>query len=645
MEERNLVITTIGKKIDEESSEDGEVFVYQNNRYEKLLIWDQFHRLLGKNNFAGLNFPFNSSSFSLDLRKTSSLGFHLKSTIVDDKEYLALIYSERNGSSLTVMDKLQQKFFISSFFNPVDQDHQEEHDQTSNTKAMPTLDIFYERLKEIHEKDNFDSMPQNVQHPSLKSTTRLRPYQMKGIKWMLKRELEAEELPSSFVAMQLKTNGDKIMYYNRSTHEFTRHKPESLNYPSGGILCDEMGLGKTVEMITLILMNPRLQIHPIKCEVKMNFEDIPLKQVKALSPTKKTIIKCICHNKKKLSESPDDLIVCSQCHFAQHKQCVRAEEIDDIYSYICPICWKSTNRIIDSSTTIIVSPTSIRGQWYSEILRHVDDDSFKVLVYDGISSGWISPEQIAKYDIIVTDFNTLSKELYFAESIDRELRNSKKYEYPPSPLIHVKFWRVVLDEAQMVENANARPSQMVHTLPAVHRWGCTGTPIERGSIQNLYGLIYFLDIHPYTNFKTFNELWIDYRNGKPDKLILFLSKIMWRTCKKDVEHEIEIPPQREIIHYVQMSDLQECYYRQAHNATKPKFLNFILNYISYYDREKKRKVANTALKEKALYELDNATLKTLLDPLRMLRQDCTIANRFTNVTDQTRVKQTLHAVS
>lgn len=44
---------------------------------------------------------------------------------------------------------------------------------------------------------------------------------------------------------------------------------------------------------------------------------------------------------------------------------------------------------------------------------------------------------------------------------------------------------VVLDEAQMVENKNSRPSQMTKKLPAVHRWGTTG---------NQRDLIYFLEI-------------------------------------------------------------------------------------------------------------------------------------------------------
>lgn len=49
MEQDNyLIITTIGKRIDEESSANGEVFKYRNNTYEKLLVWEEFWRLLGK---------------------------------------------------------------------------------------------------------------------------------------------------------------------------------------------------------------------------------------------------------------------------------------------------------------------------------------------------------------------------------------------------------------------------------------------------------------------------------------------------------------------------------------------------------------------------------------------------------------------
>lgn len=666
MVDSTLIITAIGRKVALDSGE-SDTFDFILDKYKKLLDWDgnNWERLLSKNKNKKTNRSKNLKNlFLLGLNMYHSTGFSLKVVTSNDNDYLTLFYSQNDVNLLECRGGRMsfRQFLISSFFESVKEDDLKlTHEQKDHSNTT-SIEYFYQHLKESHVNDNFDSVPENVQHPSLKPTTRLRPYQIKGIKWMLKRELEVEELPPlKYLKMRSKLNNDQIMYFNPNTLEFTPNL-KTENYPSGGILCDEMGLGKTVEMITLILMNPRpknpdvqISASQVGSKRKANDsndnDDIPIKKLKALSPTKKSKIKCICHgrsNTKKKDQQKENLIICRECHYAQHKKCVgiENENINNDCAYICPVCYKASKHIVMSSATIIVTPGTIKRQWYQEIQRHVQDPNFKVLLYNGIyHDGWVSPEKLATYDIIITDFSTLSRELYFVESTNRKLRREKKFEYPPSPLLHVKFWRVVCDEAQMVENAESRPSQMVQILPAVHRWGCTGTPIERGSIHNLFGLVYFLDIHPYSNYKNFNSLWLDYRAGKSNQLIKFLSKIMWRTCKKDVLHQIDIPEQKEIIHYVEMTDLQKCYYQQVHETTKSCFFNFIRNYITFYDRVNKRWFVDESLKDKILHELDNGTLTRFLEPLRNLRQDCTIANLFINVNDQTRIKQTLNAVS
>lgn len=278
-------------------------------------------------------------------------------------------------------------------------------------------------------------------------------------------------------------------------------------------------------------------------------------------------------------------------------------------------------------------------------------------MYNGISSGWISPSEIAKYDAVITDFNTLSKELYFSDtsSSDRALRHDKKFEYPPSPLTSIRFWRVVLDEAQMVENKNNRPSKMVKLLPAVHRWATTGTPIEKDSIRCLYGLLYFLGFEPFTDEKMFDWLWNEYRLGRHEEMISVLSKVMWRSCKKNVEHEIIIPKQTEIVHRLSMTDLQKYFYHQAHVDIVPQFKKnlheFLLRNgpIVLVERQKgleiktvRERTIDLSMKDKFLYQLNNATLKIFLEPLRRLRQDCTIPSIFqSSSNDQARVKMTL----
>lgn len=579
-------------------------------------------------------------------------GFFLEEIVINDESHLVLCYAE-DGFALEIATRkaaCDRKFFIETFFESVHKG--DEADEGDEGKTYLTVDEFYEKLKQFHaleDLDDYMGIVENVQHCKLKSSTILRPYQIKGIRWMLKRELKTDMIPSNFMKMRSKMNSEQIFYYNPLTSEFCHDEPDLVSYPNGGMLCDEMGLGKTVEMISLMLMNPR------KKGIKRALEDDSQKALSSLIPNKKSMIMCPC-NRQAFNKPMNNFVVCTLCSKVQHVKCVFQREItdEDRLSYMCPYCWKSTARLVDAPTTFIVSPTAIKNQWASEVKRHVCDNDFKLLVYKGISQGWISPSELAKYDCVITDFNTLSKELYFAEIIDRKLRHDKKFEYPKSPLLFVNWWRVILDEAQMVENKNSRPSQMVKQLPAHYRWCTTGTPIEKGSIQHLYGLVFFLDVHPYTNSKLFDKLCFLYRNGNPSKLVGMLAKIMWRTCKKDVEHEIQIPEQKEVVHFVEMSDLQKCFYKQVHLKTKPEFLEHIQGYLfrnsgrafnkfqfKAMSVEQHEKVIDKSLMDMKLFELNNATLKTFLEPLRNLRQDCTIASLFTNKNDETRVKQTL----
>lgn len=412
-----------------------------------------------------------------------------------------------------------------------------------------------------------------------------------------------------------------------------------------------MGLGKTVEILGLILMNPRKTGVKRSVEVLEDNLDLDNNERKGVDRW----IRCICHsNFTSKGKKIEGLIVCRNCKTYQHERCVFQEDTckGDESQYLCPLCWKTENKFIESKTTFIVTPASIKNQWKDEILKHIGDKSFKTKFYDGISKGgWIGPNELSQYDVIITDFNTLSRELYFSDtnSSDRNMRKEKKFEYPPSPLTFVKWWRVVLDEAQLVENKNNRPSLMVKQLQAVHRWASTGTPIEKDSISCLYGLLFFINYDPFVNETLFNRLCNEYRAGRHDEMVSTLVKVMWRTCKKDVEDQINIPKQTEVLHQVEMSDLQKCYYRQAHIDGKRNFMSnvrdFLLRQAGIGRNDRKLGYSENridySLKDKYLYQLNNATLKMFLEPLRKLRQDCTIPSILHKTNDQTRVKKVL----
>jgi len=84
-------------------------------------------------------------------------------------------------------------------------------------------------------------------------------------------------------------------------------------------------------------------------------------------------------------------------------------------------------------------------------------------VYQGVKKhGFIQPHALAEHDVVITTYDVLRSELNYVDlphsnSEDgRRFRNQKRYMAVPSPLVAVQWWRICLDEAQMVECPTAK---------------------------------------------------------------------------------------------------------------------------------------------------------------------------------------------
>lgn len=84
-------------------------------------------------------------------------------------------------------------------------------------------------------------------------------------------------------------------------------------------------------------------------------------------------------------------------------------------------------------------------------------------VYQGVKKhGFIQPHMLAEQDVVITTYDVLRSELNYVDiphsnSKDgRRFRNQKRYMAIPSPLVAVEWWRICLDEAQMVECPTAK---------------------------------------------------------------------------------------------------------------------------------------------------------------------------------------------
>ncbi|CAI7615830.1 unnamed protein product [Penicillium pancosmium] len=128
-------------------------------------------------------------------------------------------------------ESLEELFSQSKFFNP------REIGQVVETFGQKELDLA--------------QMPM-ADSPEALSTTLL-PYQRQGLAWMINHESPTLPAPGSDAIVQL-WKRDANNFTNIATNFSTTTAPP---LASGGILADDMGLGKTIQIISLILANPK----------------------------------------------------------------------------------------------------------------------------------------------------------------------------------------------------------------------------------------------------------------------------------------------------------------------------------------------------------------------------------------------------
>ena len=177
---------------------------------------------------------------------------------------------------------------------------------------------------------------------------------------------------------------------------------------------------------------------------------------------------CVCGEDDWGEKSdPKQRVQCEKCRQYQHASCV-GYDLSDPYrgEYYCPHCWY-TLPPCQSKATLIVSPASIAYQWIDEMKRHLSAD-IKVLFYSGTKTkGYVQPRQLANnYDIVVTTYGVLQSETNYVDlphnnsTEGRRFRNPKRWMAVPAPLPCVQWWRICLDEAQMIETTTTKTAEM-----------------------------------------------------------------------------------------------------------------------------------------------------------------------------------------
>ena len=146
-----------------------------------------------------------------------------------------------------------------------------------------------------------------------------------------------------------------------------------------------------------------------------------------------------------------------------------------------PAMQSSSSTLPRCSATLIITPPAILQQWKNELQGLAP--SLSVFVYEGLRSeaSKSSHEELMlrcmQSDIVMTTYNVLAREIHYAETPDRSLRREKKYEKRLSPLTQIHWWRVVLDEAQMVESGVSNAAKVAKLIPRDIAWYVLATAL------------------------------------------------------------------------------------------------------------------------------------------------------------------------
>lgn len=154
-------------------------------------------------------------------------------------------------------------------------------------------------------------------------------------------------------------------------------------------------------------------------------------------------------------------------------------------------------KLQTTGATLIITPLPLLDQWLSELKRHAP--TLNVVYYPGLKKVAkmkgvdLSTGQLAQKDVVITTYEVLRTEIWSAvDRPERSMRGEKQYERQMSPLVELGWWRVCIDEAQMVENWTSNTALLARRIPRVHAWAITGTPvkddIQKGRFTRLAGV-------------------------------------------------------------------------------------------------------------------------------------------------------------
>ncbi|KAL8869106.1 MAG: hypothetical protein Q9174_004519 [Haloplaca sp. 1 TL-2023] len=175
----------------------------------------------------------------------------------------------------------------------------------------------------------------------------------------------------------------------------------------------------------------------------------------------------------------------------------------------------------ETKATLIVCNASLVHQWETEIVKHAHQSFPVVLRHNtmGRTSGTQGAHLVLQAaNIVVTTYDEVRRSYpNFKPPKHIVLPEQKRawwemqYEKKRDLLHQVRWYRIVLDECQIIKNRDSLVSIACRGLMAKHRWAVSATPIMN-SVYELYTYFKFLRMKQTGDFETFKDNYCDLEN-------------------------------------------------------------------------------------------------------------------------------------
>jgi len=333
-------------------------------------------------------------------------------------------------------------------------------------------------------ENQYKELP-NVEMPAVFRGVDLFDHQIKGIKWMLKKETEANMPP---FYKEVKEGGRK-MYLCEITQCSQSQPPDAIR---GSILCDEMGLGKTLQTLGLILLNPPPGVEYTDTPDCSEGPVIPLPSESVIQSAKVAVLKNILKGAGlKCSGKKEELR--QRVLDGTHTRRITGDHFPvGMRPMVTPVVG-STNRC-----TLIVCPVSVMSNWQTQVMDHVKEGTLNVRIYHGKERAEMFPAiQAGTVDILLVSYHTLAADFgaVFGKGDENGAREPPQKRSRKASIFDIHFHRIVLDEAHIIRSTKTKFFKSVKEIKADRRLALTGTPIVNRA-DDIHSLLSFIHCQP-----------------------------------------------------------------------------------------------------------------------------------------------------